>query len=270
MNSMSDRQESQETTKKSDTSLSKTKKWTRYLAEFTLVFLAVFLGFLTENYREKISEEKQARELALDLYDELRADSIVIYRIIIGRLEKDSALNRLKNYVLDSSLQKPSKEYVLNFYRGLMISPRFYPRDVVLEQLKNSGALRFKSSEIQHLIGMLSVAIYNLRTGNNLELEINYTQLIPFVTRHNDQRFFDRLTQYGSVSIVDGLKLYEEQKTSTLYHIGNLSEFNRETVSNMLGLHRHVHMSTTRGFYTSYVEVNKKLLAALRNEYKIK
>jgi hypothetical protein len=266
---MSDHQESQATTEKSDNSLSNTKTWTRYLTEFILVFLAVFLGFLAENYREKISEEKQANELALDLYDELLADSIVIHRIMIGRLEKDSALNRLKNYVLDSSLERPSKEYVLNFYRGLMVSPRFYPRDVVLEQLKNSGALRFKSNEIQHLIGILSVAIYNLRTGNNLELEINHGQLIPFVTRHNDQRFFDRLTQYGSVSIVDGLKLYEEEKTSVLYHIGNLSEFNRETVSNMLGLHRHVHMSTTRGFYRSYVEVNKKLLAALRKEYKI-
>ncbi len=268
---MSDQQEYQEIPQKSDPILSKTKTWTRYLTEFILLFLAVFLGFLAENYREKISEEQQAKELALNLYDELLSDSIIIHTSINRRQEKDSALTRFKNYVLDSNLQRPSKEYILNFYKGLMINSRFYPKDVVLEQLKNSGSLRyFQSKEIQQLIGVLSVAIYNIRVGNDFELEFNHTQLIPFIIHHNDQRFFDELTQNGLISISQGLNLYSEGKVNTLYHIGNLSEFNRETASNMLGMHRHAHNGTTNSFYSSYIDVNKRLLAALRKEYKIK
>lgn len=268
---MSDQHENQETPRRIKSVLSLTKPWTRYLTEFILLFLAVFFGFLADNYREKLSEEQQAKELALNLYDELLEDSIIVHASMIRRYEKDSALARFKNYVLDSSLQKPSKGYVLGFYGGLMINSRFYPRDVILEQLKNSGALRyFRSNEIQYLIGTLSVAISNVRIGNNFELEFNQAQLIPFIIHHNDQRFFDELTQNGSISIRQGLILYNVGKMKSLYHIGNLSDFNRVSISNMLGMHRHAHIGTTSGFYGSYIDVNKKLLAALRKEYKIK
>jgi hypothetical protein len=32
------------------------KKWGEYVLEFLMIFLAVFLGFLTENMKEKIVE----------------------------------------------------------------------------------------------------------------------------------------------------------------------------------------------------------------------
>lgn len=268
---MSDHQESEEIPKKGDTIFSMPKPWTRYLAEFLLLFLAVFLGFLAENYREKISEEHQAKELARNLYDELLADSTIAHITVARRNEKDIALTEFINYVLEGDLQRPSQEYVQNFYRGLMVNSRFYPRDVILEQLKNSGSLRyFQNKELQHLIGTLSVAISNVRVGNNFELEFNHTQLIPFIIQHNDQRFFDELTQNGSISISQGLELYDEGKITALYSISNLAEFNRESVSNMLGIHRHAHRGATSSFYASYIDVNKKLLAELRKEYKFK
>jgi hypothetical protein len=267
---MSDQQENPEIPRQSEPVLSRAKPWTRYLIEFILLFLAVFLGFLAENYRERISEEQQAKELAQSFYNELLADSMVVHTIMIRRYQKDTALVKFKNYVLDSSLQKPSKAYALGFYRAIMINSRFSPKDVILEQLKNSGALRyFRSKEIQQLIGTLSVAIANVRIGNDFELDFTHGQLIPFIIHHNDQRFFDKLTQNGSISISEGLKLYDAGNMNTLYHISNLSEFNRESVSNMLGIYRHAHIGTTTGFYVSYIDANKKLLAALRREYQI-
>jgi hypothetical protein len=267
---MNVQEENPEISEKRDHVLSEAKPWTRYLVEFILLFLAVSLGFMADNYRERISEEQQAKELAQSFYDELLADSVVVHTILIRRYQKDTALVKFKNYVLDSSLQKPSKRYVMGFYGGIMINARFSPKDVILEQLKNSGALRyFRSKEIQHLVGVLSVAISNVRTGNDFELQFTHDQLMPFIIRHNDQRFFDELTQNGSVTLLEGLKNYDADKMNTSYHVSNLSEFNRESVSNFLGMYRHAHSGTTGGFYVSYIDANKKLLAALRREYQI-
>src|SRR4051812_23073925 len=45
--------------------------WKHYLFEFLMLFLAVFAGFLAENYREQRVEMERARELAKNLYKEI-------------------------------------------------------------------------------------------------------------------------------------------------------------------------------------------------------
>src|ERR1700737_4759093 len=38
------------------------KKWDEYILEFLMLFLAVFLGFLTENFREHEIEKERAKQ----------------------------------------------------------------------------------------------------------------------------------------------------------------------------------------------------------------
>src|SRR4051812_33587545 len=47
------------------------KKWTEYLLEFFMLFLAVFLGFIAENIRETNVEHEREKEYAAELYKEL-------------------------------------------------------------------------------------------------------------------------------------------------------------------------------------------------------
>ena len=51
------------------------KKWTHYLWEFLMLFLAVFCGFLAENKREHIVEGKRAREYCISLLNDLKVDT---------------------------------------------------------------------------------------------------------------------------------------------------------------------------------------------------
>ncbi len=39
------------------------KKWTEYLLEFFMLFLAVFLGFVAENIREHIAEKERGKSI---------------------------------------------------------------------------------------------------------------------------------------------------------------------------------------------------------------
>src|SRR5215467_8490112 len=58
------------------------KKWTEYLLEFFMLFLAVFLGFIAENIRERAVENHREREYIASFYQDLTADENDLARII--------------------------------------------------------------------------------------------------------------------------------------------------------------------------------------------
>ena len=54
------------------------KKWTHYFWEFLMLFLAVFCGFLAENFREHKVEGLRAKEFARSLIQDLNNDTAAI------------------------------------------------------------------------------------------------------------------------------------------------------------------------------------------------
>src|SRR5437667_1560600 len=53
------------------------KKWTHYLWEFLMLFLAVFCGFLAENWREHITEHEREKVLMKSMLKDLQADTTI-------------------------------------------------------------------------------------------------------------------------------------------------------------------------------------------------
>src|SRR3984893_7636178 len=54
------------------------KKWTEYLLEFFMLFLAVFLGFVAENVREHRVEKEREKQYIESLIADLKTDQIVL------------------------------------------------------------------------------------------------------------------------------------------------------------------------------------------------
>ncbi|HUS01688.1 MAG TPA: hypothetical protein VMY77_08175 [Chitinophagaceae bacterium] len=52
------------------------KKWTEYLLEFFMLFLAVFLGFVAENIREDSVEHRREKEYIKSLVQNLKDDTV--------------------------------------------------------------------------------------------------------------------------------------------------------------------------------------------------
>ena len=57
------------------------KSFKEYLLEGLMIFLAVSMGFIAENIREHITENKIAHEMAENFYQELYSDSIKLAKI---------------------------------------------------------------------------------------------------------------------------------------------------------------------------------------------
>jgi hypothetical protein len=118
-------------------------KWTHYFWEFFMLFLAVTLGFFVENQREHYIEKKRAKEYARLLADDLHFD--------IGEL---NTAERVLNHIIsagdslallltDKDVRKVpgGKLYYYEYWSGWRWS--IISRDATLQQLKNSGALRY-------------------------------------------------------------------------------------------------------------------------------
>src|SRR6187431_3838276 len=57
------------------------KKWTHYLWEFLMLFLAVFCGFLAENQREHYIEHQREKQYMRSLLEDLQTDTATINRV---------------------------------------------------------------------------------------------------------------------------------------------------------------------------------------------
>ena len=116
------------------------KKWTHYLWEFLMLFLAVFCGFLAENFREHQVEHRREKKYIISLIKDVELDIISLQQSSGIRKKYinyyDSLVYLLKNYD-DSGLND------IYFYaRHAGRTTEFKYHDRTIDQLKSSGSLR--------------------------------------------------------------------------------------------------------------------------------
>ena len=250
------------------------KKWTQYFWEFIMLFLAVFCGFLAEYQLEHKIERDRSKELAKSLYEEFKSDSVNAASKNENRIKQELAVKYLIKYFRDSSMASLSKEFVINFHYGVMFrSPSlFEPRTVVLEQLKNSGSLRyFKNNELQKLIGDISVAIQNIYDRQSLETSVRADYINPFIANHYNYDFDVALNQLGEITVFENLLKYEKSDTTIYFQFVNAKAINPVQFANYISFYSFSGMRGTRTLHLAkYIELNATLLKLLRKEYHLK
>jgi len=251
-------------------SQSERKKWTHYIWEFLMLFLAVFCGFLAEYQLEHKIEKDRAKELAKSFYDELKNDSAVALIKMQNRKRQEESLKYLMHYFRDSNVVNVSKTFVINFQYGINFrTPSvFEPRTTMLEQLKNSGSLRyFKNEELQKLIGDLTVVIKNIYDRQELETQNRALYINPLIIQHYDFDFDAELKKIDS-SVFNATQKYEQSDTLIPFHFKGTDQFDKQRVINQLGFYNANVINSTRiVFIQRYTELNRELLKILRKEY---
>src|SRR6476660_4136174 len=71
------------------------KKWTHYLWEFLMLFLAVFCGFLAENQREHMVEHQREKQYMKSMLFDLNADTAQISSLLTFRIQRIMQLDTL-------------------------------------------------------------------------------------------------------------------------------------------------------------------------------
>ena len=121
---------------------SREKKWTHYLWEFLMLFLAVFCGFLAENQREHFVENKREKILIRSLLKDLEADTANAKACLNDtmRIEK---LDSLLDILYQSAINRMDvrKAYFFNRRFVFAWTPMDFNRNTIT-QLKYGGNMR--------------------------------------------------------------------------------------------------------------------------------
>ena len=123
------------------------KKITHYLWEFLMLFLAVFAGFLAENWREHIVEHKRGEQYIKSFVEDLKIDTARFSGTIRYYGKLDLMLNPLY-LCYDSILHNQNATGCLN---NILLATNGFAdliyTDRTLQQLKNAGGLRLLEEE---------------------------------------------------------------------------------------------------------------------------
>jgi hypothetical protein len=114
-----------------------------YILEGLMIFLAVMMGFFAESLREHINEQHQAADYAVNLYNDLKADSAELHEYHLYFKFANENVDTLMQLLSDNDPRRvPSGEL---YYFGLFGGAYhvFTPHDATMLTMKSSGALRF-------------------------------------------------------------------------------------------------------------------------------
>ncbi len=97
------------------------KSFKGYILEGLMIFMAVTMGFIAENIREKITEHKNATILAQSLFEDMKKDTASLHLVIAFSYKKLSTsdsilamLRRPRDQWNDTFLQEYGSHYDLN------------------------------------------------------------------------------------------------------------------------------------------------------------
>jgi len=119
------------------------KKWTHYLWEFLMLFLAVFSGFLAENWREHIVEHKREKQYIRSMIADLKEDTVNITSVIEYNIKKFNGMDTLSGLLGNNNFSDSAqlRLFKLNMAYASNMSA-IVINDRTLRQLLNSGNMR--------------------------------------------------------------------------------------------------------------------------------
>jgi len=122
------------------------KKWTHYFWEFTMLFLAVFCGFLAEYQLEHKIEKDREKQFIQSFIEDLETDIAAIKKNLLFRKGKGDQMDSLIDLLSEQKIKGYEKEL---YYLGRMLvrTSRFQSNDRTITQLKFSGSLRLIRNE---------------------------------------------------------------------------------------------------------------------------
>lgn len=117
------------------------KKLSHYLWEFLMLFLAVFCGFLAENFREHLVEHQREKEYMHSLVEDLQTDTINLNSQIKFGQTVSSRTQELVTFINNGLLKDSIKKlYELSMRANRIVTVDF--EDRTSSQLKNAGEMR--------------------------------------------------------------------------------------------------------------------------------
>lgn len=231
------------------------KKWHHYFWEFFMLFLAVTLGFLVENQRERFVEHKREIQYLKSYIEDLHTDIKQLDSTTDRCKQRNTMIDSL-TFLLDSPDRNMQGNSIYYYARLLTLNFPFFSTDRTIQQLKNGGNLRLISKQT------VSNAMMNydrqIRWLEYIrEREEDYVRdYVKWLDEVCDTRVFDKMAapEFGFTRPTGNPVLVKNDKTTLLKFIGKLHFL--KSANSYLLLN-----------YKKTIDIAKEGLAVIKKEY---
>ena len=175
------------------------KKWTHYLWEFIMLFLAVFCGFLAEYQLEHKIERDREKKFIQTFIEDLKTDTAAIRQILIFRKQKMERMDSLM-LLLGSQQIKGHENDLYYFGRILIRTTWFRSNDRTITQLKNSGSLRLIRNERAADSMMSYQKLVETIMANQEDDRIERRAADPLLSRMFNPFVFDKMVTIDGIN----------------------------------------------------------------------
>jgi hypothetical protein len=170
------------------------KKWSEYILEFFMLFVAVTLGFFAENIREHYVEKHKAIVNVQNLYKDLKTDSIVFSYMLKVREKQDSCFQIISGLYDQKKIEQDiSTLYVAQSFLAMRIMP--FVSTMALDQLKSSGALNYIEDEtLKQEIQLYANNAVNLKVREQREYAFIDKNIDPLIINRFEYKYYHDLS----------------------------------------------------------------------------
>lgn len=191
------------------------KKWKEYLTEFLMLFLAVSMGFIAENVREKHVENERSEELMQAFMMDVKENQKQLDSLIMNN-------KRISSYFESLAFEHGFSKKPINL-RDLAIEIdlwmyRFQNKKTIFEQMKSTGALRYiQDKEILNAV---------LRYEENASM-VELRSLVSETDQYNNEfrPAIAKILPLAFFKYMSEDELKDANKIDTLIHPGRLKNY---------------------------------------------
>ena len=182
------------------------KRIKHHFFEFVMLFLAVFCGFLAENWRERLQEQNRENEFIHSILEDIKSDTLQS-DIILVRLKRTSAgIDSVLNALSSPEVIENSNNVYRLWTKNLDIKS-FVSNDRTIQQLKNSGELRLirnkavsdgimKYDQIVKMYYQQSNLMFSALSDQHI-----YSKFFDFISLNKNENTPVPLTEQGKKSL---------------------------------------------------------------------
>ena len=186
------------------------KKWSHYLFDFFMLFLAVFCGFLAEYQLEHIIEKDREKQYMRSMTEDLKSDISMLENNIPLRMERIAMIDSLV-YLLNSPQRKDMGNDIYLLARRISPPINIFPNDGTMQQLKSAGNLRLvRKQQISRSImaydQKMRQSLYEM--GDEVQIRSEYRTLAVKV--FNTSVFNEMIRLDSTIKPVNNPKLFCE------------------------------------------------------------
>ena len=241
------------------------KKWSEYILEFFMLFLAVTLGFFAENIREHYVEKHKAIVSIQNLYKDLKEDSVNYITSIRTRNKQDSCFEIISQLYEKNEIEN---KIPLLYAAHSEIATRIMPtmNKMASDQLKNSGALNYIEDErLKKEIQSYANDAEGLKIREQREYSYMDRMIDPITTSYFEYKFFQNISAFENFDITQNdIKIKIEIPNNL--RLNKQATFDWDNYFSILAMLRTIRKSTDRS-YTIPIQKKCNKLIELVREY---